>query len=384
MRLGLDLRYVRDHFPGVGRYSYELARALAALPTADTLYLFVNPQQPTTRADLAALHRPPRVRLVPIAAPPRSLHEQVTLPRLAHRLRLDVLHTPYYVKPYLPMPCPTVVTLYDLTPLYVAGSVRPAARVLFTLLTALAVLRSDHIITLSRHAQHDLSRYVPRLPTRSTVIAAAPAATMHPPPAATVATVRARYHLPTSYVLWVGTNKPHKNLPALVAAWRTLRAAWHPHDGTPPPVLVLAGASDPRHPTAAQLTAGMGEQVRVLPTIPEGDLPALYAGATVFVFPSLYEGFGLPPLEAMACGTAVVCSNRASLPAVVGNAAWQIDPTDPAALAHAMHTLLTQPATRAALVARGTQHAAHSTWADAARATRAVYAAVAGDTGGTA
>jgi alpha-1,3-rhamnosyl/mannosyltransferase len=188
-----------------------------------------------------------------------------------------------------------------------------------------------------------------------------------------VEAVRRRYALPERYVLYLGSNKPHKNLIRLIEAWALLAEY-----GTRS-TLLIAGTWDPRHPEPRLLARRLGlENIRWLGPVPEPDIPALYAGATAFVFPSLYEGFGLPVLEAMACGTPVACSNTSSLPEVVGDAALLFDPTDAAGIAEALSRLMHDADLRADLRERTLRQAARFSWERTARATLTVYRQTAG------
>ncbi|MEZ4663133.1 MAG: glycosyltransferase family 1 protein [Caldilineaceae bacterium] len=173
------------------------------------------------------------------------------------------------------------------------------------------------------------------------------------------------------FLFYFGINKPHKNLPALIDAY----AQWRTASAYP---LVIAGAWDERYPEAKQAAAqkNLGDSVIFLGPIPDADLPALYAAATAFIFPSRYEGFGLPVLEAMACGTPVACSNTSSLPEVAGDAALLFAPDDINAIAGAL-TQLTDSSTRLRLRERGLQQAARFTWRRTAEQTLAVYRSLA-------
>jgi glycosyltransferase involved in cell wall biosynthesis len=172
-------------------------------------------------------------------------------------------------------------------------------------------------------------------------------------------------------VLYLGINKPHKNLPRLVEAWAQLthRRAIDNQK------LVIAGAWDPRYPQAEQLAANLNvdETIVFLGSIPEADLPALYGAARLFVFPSLYEGFGLPVLEALSCGIPVACSHTASLPEVAGEAAIYFDPAGPDKIAEALAKALNNAPLLEGLKARGLEQARKFTWRRTARQTLQVY-----------
>lgn len=373
MRILIDARYVYDHFPGIGRYVYSLAAALAELEHGHTLLLLHNPALRSSRLDLRDLGRLPGVELVETAARPFSLAEQARVPLLARRLRLDLLHCPYYVRPYGPLPCPSVTTIYDLIGRRFPALLPWRGRLLFDAATRGAIRRSRRIITTSASGRDDIAHYygVPR--GRIAVTPLAADSSFRPQPPEAVAALRARLGLPPRYVLCLGANKPHKNGERLVRAWR--RVVDEGGDAAADATLVMAGHYDPRYPEASRLVAELGLEARVrfVPNVPEADLPALYAGAAVFCFPSYYEGFGLPPLEAMACGAPVVCAYASSLPEVVGEAALTVDPHSSIEIADALTRLLRNEGLRNQLRERGLRRARQFSWRRTALATLAVY-----------
>ena len=189
---------------------------------------------------------------------------------------------------------------------------------------------------------------------------------------AQVAAIRRTYHLPEHVILYTGTIEPRKNLARLLEAYARLRS----QPGLPGDLkLVIVGKKgwlyQPFFDRLGQL--GLQDEVIFPGFVPGEDLPALYGAANVFAYPSLFEGFGLPVLEAMACGTPVVCSTSSSLPEVAGDAALLVDPADTAGLANALQRVLSDSSLRSSLSARGTMQAARFTWEQAARATVAVY-----------
>jgi len=284
-----------------------------------------------------------------------------------------VFHAPYYIRPYW-LPLPSVVTLYDvISARYPEYLPSPGARLVFEVTTRLALAVSRQILTLSEASRGDLLALYGVRPDRITVTPLAADATFRPLPPDDTGPVRARLELPQTFVLYLGINKPHKNLVRLVEAWAQVAAMGIPD--TQYPVLILAGREDPRYPQARRRVAelGLDSRVRFLGDVAEADLPALYNLATLFVFPSLYEGWGLPVLEAMACGTPVVCGNRSSLPEVAGNAARLVDPTDVGAIAGALRELLADPEQRAAMRQRGLEQAARFSWDRVALLTLEAY-----------
>ncbi|MCU0494239.1 MAG: glycosyltransferase family 4 protein [Chloroflexaceae bacterium] len=376
MRIGLDARYATDYFPGIGRYVAGLAAALAELEHGHTLVLIHNPALPNSRHNLAELARFPGVELVATNARPFSLAEHVRLPLLARQLRLDLLHSPYYVKPYAGLPCPSVVTIYDLIGWKFPKTLSPRGRLLYRVTMSLAVRRSDSIITISQSARDDLA-FVYRLPQeRIAVTPLAADGRFRPQPPERVAALRAAHQLPPRYVLYLGANKPHKNLERLLRAWeRVVGASSESKLQTGDCKLIIAGHEDPRYPQARHMVTerGLSASVRFLPNVAEADLPALYSGAEIFVFPSYYEGFGLPPLEAMACGTPVLCAYGSSLPEVVGNAALTVDPYSAIDMAEGLRRLLHNHVLRQQLRESGLQRARQFTWRRTALATLPVY-----------
>jgi glycosyltransferase involved in cell wall biosynthesis len=370
MRIGLDARYVYDHFPGIGRYIANLAAALAELEHGHQLVLITNPALPSTRHDIASLRRFACVELASTTARPFSLGEQLALPRLARQLRLDLLHSPYYIKPYLGLPCPSLVTIYDLLGLRFPDTLSRQGRLLYRLMMGLAVRSSSSIITISNSARDDLhfSYGLPR--ERITVTPLAAERAFRPQPAEAVAALRAKYGLPERYVLYLGSNKPHKNLERLVRAWERLVS-----ESQPEATLLIAGHYDPRYPQARAMVAerGLEASVRFMPNVAEAELPALYSGALIFVFPSYYEGFGLPPLEAMACGAPVLCAYASSLPEVVGNAALTVDPYSFIEIAEGLRKLLGNPPLRRRLSEQGLARARSFSWRRTAMATLKAY-----------
>jgi alpha-1,3-rhamnosyl/mannosyltransferase len=371
MRIGIDARYVYDHFPGIGRYVANLVRALSELTHEHTLVLLGNPDLPNTRHDLGALTGQSNVEVVVVKIKPFSLEEQLVLPRLVRRLRLDVLHSPYYVKPYAPLSCPSVVTIYDLIGRRFPKTLSRHGRWLYRLSMGLAVRSARAIITISESAREDIA-FAYRLPREH--VAVTPLAadrSFTPQTTEVIETVREIYHLPERYVLYLGSNKPHKNLERLIRAWERVtqdnaaQNSW----------LVIAGHYDPHYPEARNmvLERGLSESVRFIANVAEHDLPALYSGALAFVFPSYYEGFGLPPLEAMACGTPVLCAYASSLPEVVGNAALTFDPYNFIEQAEELRRILHNSALRRTLRAQGLRRAAQFSWQRTAEATLGVY-----------
>jgi len=250
---------------------------------------------------------------------------------------------------------------------------KPLNRWYLNLTLPLYCRRATHIIAVSAQTRRDLSAAY-RLPAEKiTVIHEAADPCFCPQPPETVAAARARYRLPERYLLFVGTIEPRKNLGRLLQAFERL------HEARLTDALVIVGQRGWLYDDFfAALENSPARQAVIFPGfVPDADLPAVYAGAQALAFPSLFEGFGLPVLEAMACGTPVVCSNTSSLPEVVGEAALLVDPTDVDALADALTRVLRDDALRRELWQKGWAQVQHFTWQETARRTLAVYHALA-------
>ncbi len=371
MRVILDGRYIQDHFPGIARYTFHLAQALPAVAPDVEWVVLHNPALRNTRYDVSALARAENVRLVSTTARPFRVDEQTALPALARQVGADVWHAPYYIMPYR-LPCVSVLTFYDAIAHHYPETLTSLwKRPLFELLTRLAVRGASRFAAISEASRDDLTRFYGVEPGRIRVTPLAADARFCPQPAGVVQAAVDRLGLRQPYVLYLASNKPHKNLERLVRAWQIVVAKGQAAGAR----LVIAGHWDPHFPQARQLAESLGlmDQVHFAGPVSEEDLPAVYAGALLFVFPSLYEGFGLPALEAMACGTPVVCSATSSLPEVVGEAALTVDPLDTAALAATLGRALLDSSLRAEMRQRGLARAALFSWQRTARETVEVF-----------
>ncbi|MGB0388087.1 MAG: glycosyltransferase family 4 protein [Ardenticatenaceae bacterium] len=375
MRIGLDGRYIQDQYHGIGRYIYEVAYQLAQ-SYPDELVIFHNPSVPNTRFDLEALGRSSNVRLVKTGLPLFWPQQQLFWPGLLQKAQLDLFHTPFFDAPYLAS-CPVLVTIHDLIfdryPDYMPQS---HFRLYYRLLTHLSVRKATQIITVSEATKRDLVELYGVASAKISVTPEAAASHFHPVAAKEAETVRMRYNLPDRFVLTVGTMRPQKNIPTLVKAFAQIAPET---DGA----LVLAGKAD--HRWADEVTPLIRElnlQERIIQPghIAEADLPALYTLADCFAFPSIIEGFGLPALEAMACGTAVIVSNKTSLPEVVGDAGLLVDPYDVQGFAEGLLKILQNRSFRRQLEHRSLMRARKFSWDRTAHLTMETYQAALGIT----
>jgi alpha-1,3-rhamnosyl/mannosyltransferase len=363
LHVAVDCRVVDPRYPGVGRAVLETARALAELGAARRLSLLIPPGEPAPA--LAALGGYHGVEVVDVGAPIRTPADQWALPRLLRKLRPDVYHATYFAVPAL-VPGPIVVTIYDLIPrlfpqYWPNGLIRSTIKAWM----AYAARRAARVIACSHNTADDIARLLPAAVAKVRVVplGVSPWTGERPHQAAATA---------APYLLYVGSNKPHKNLPRLVAAFARIAPRTAAN-------LIVAGAWDTRYPEARdevrrrRLDGRVSFEHRPSST----RLADLYMGATGFIFPSLYEGFGLPIVEAMAAGAPVATTDRGSLREVAGDAALLFDPTDESSIAAAMERLLTEQDLRTQLSARGRARAALFPWSRTAQETWTVYEEVA-------
>jgi glycosyltransferase involved in cell wall biosynthesis len=354
---------------GSGQYLIHLLGALKAHDPALKLTLIV----PQGRAD----EPPPGVDLHPVPLRGRGhaakvRFEQRAVPRAAGRVGADLLHVPYWAAP-LQSPAPVVVTIHDLIPLLLPAYRGGALARIYTGLVASSARGAAAVLADSDATRADILTHLHLPPERVHTVPLA-AADRYRPQAdrAADAAVRQKYGLPPEYVLYLGGYDVRKNVHTLLKAFTYVR------DGYDIP-LVLAGRPPetitPRFLDIPHYIEEMGlaDAVQVIGWVDEADKPALYRLASCFVYPSRYEGFGLPVLEALACGAPVVTTNASSLPEVVGEAGFQVDPDDARGMGGAILATLVQEEVAADLRARGPQRAAGFSWARAAEETLAVY-----------
>lgn len=367
MRIAIDARKWRDY--GIGTYVRNLVRHLARLDAETTYLLFCGRGDEGTLRDLAANFEP-----VVDDSSGYGLREHVSIPWKLARVHADLLHCPHYVLPLLAR-TRAVVTIHDcihlLFPQYLPN--RAAFRYARYMLGS-AIRRSALVLTVSEASKRDILRFYPDTDPDHVVVvpnAIDPALLEEPDPEETER-VRERYQVRGRFVLYAGNVKPHKNLERLVQAFARVKA----RPGFDDLKLFLIGDDAGRFPSLRRTVEALGvrQDVRFFGFVPDSTLAALYRMAAVFAFPSLYEGFGLPPLEAMACGAPVVTSCVSSLPEVVGDAALQVDPYSVEAIADGIARVLDDAELASRLVARGRERALQFSWARSVEATHRAYA----------
>ncbi len=368
LRVAIDCSSIPRQMAGAGVYTYQLVRALAETPGEERIIAFAR--QGLFDEIAARQKRLHVVHVDPSSRPARLAWEQTVLPLLLRRLRVRVLHSPHHTTPAALPGVRRVVTVHDVTFMILPQRYPLVRRLYMEGLTRAAVRVADAIITPSQAVRRDV---IERLGVPGERVVAVPEAAgpQYVPveDADALGRLRWKHHLPTTFILSVGSLEPGKNRGRLLRAYARLRQA-----GVDCP-LVIAGQAAWRFERDFELVGrlGLDEHVRFLGYVPDEELPGLYSAATLFVFPSLYEGFGLPVLEAMACGAPVVTSKGSALEEVAGDAALLVDPLDTDALAAAMRRLLSDEAFRGRLRARGLERARQFSWERSAHETRVVY-----------
>ncbi len=355
---------------GITWYIYNL---LTYLPGIDpgvhcTAFLSETRYQGSPPLDLELSCLPTRRPAV------RIIWEQLIQPSAARRARLDLLHGMAFVGP-MGSRCPSVVTIHDLSFLFYPHSFRPVNRLYLKLFARLSARRARRVIAVSESTKRDAVKQYGIAPDKVDVVHNGVDPAFRPFPADQVSAFRADRGLPERFILFVGTLEPRKNIARLIQAYAQL-------PGARPPLFFVGGKGwyyDEIFALVERLN--LGADVHFVGYVSTQDLPWWYNAAQVFVYPSLYEGFGLPPLEAMACGTPVITSAASSLPEVVGQAGLLIDPTDTEGLTAAMAQCLADADLRAQMKAMGLARAAGFSWQETARQTVDSYRRAVAPTG---
>jgi glycosyltransferase involved in cell wall biosynthesis len=342
---------------GISRVIYHLLSELGRDPRGHQFDIFV-PTPPPAGDALAASQK--NLKFIPsgkrtLRPPVRIAWEQLALPRQLAKAMPDLLHGLAYALP-VGWGGPSVVTIYDLSFLRYAAAFKTANRIYLTATTRATVRRARRVLTISEHARRDIVRLLNVPEQRVDVTYPAAEERYRLAPADTIAAFKHEHDLPEAFIFAVGTLEPRKNLVGLLHAYARLR---RPR----PPLYVAGGAGwrfSPIFDTVQLL--GLVDDVHFLGFVPEDELPLWYNAARLFAFPSLYEGFGLPVLEAMACGTPVISSTAASLPEVAGSAAILVPPEDTSKLADEMQRVLDDPQLRMEMRAAGRIQSSRFSW----------------------
>jgi glycosyltransferase involved in cell wall biosynthesis len=356
MRICIDTQSTGGQKTGIGRYASDLMASLREIaPEHD--YLGINP-----------------VRTVKMRTNRRLLWQQVQVPRIARRLRADLIHLTGFDVP-VRRPCPAVLTVHDLIGMLFPADLPLISRLYWAFWLPYTMRFASHIVAVSEHTKLDITRLLHVPAARITVIQPGVGSRFTPLTSHDgFRSFRRKHGLPKKYILFVGTLEPRKGLDTLLAAFRRLSVSM-PDIG-----LVIAGKRGWFMDWFLAYAERPHLKDRIVFTgyVDDEDLPSMYNAAELFVLPSRYEGFGMPVLEAMACGTPVVCSNRASLPEVAGDSAFQVPPDDPEALGLAMREVLFDERLRKGMRQKGLTRAGSFSWKKAARSTLDIYRKVLG------
>jgi glycosyltransferase involved in cell wall biosynthesis len=367
MRIGIDVRKIKDF--GIGIYIQNLVKNLLLLDQENEYVLFFHPQDINDFAFPSA-----RVRKAINRSGKYSLGEHFTLSWQSRRRGIDLFFSPHYVMPLF-LNCKKVVTIHDLIHLkFPEFFPRPGAQWYAKFMFQQTVKRAGKIIADSENTKKDICQMLGAEPVRIEVIyPAVDEEFSRFQDGGKVREFRNRHRIGKGYLLYVGSERPHKNLKNTILAFSRVADKIDLN-------LVIRGP-DPRKNERLRRTfreLKLQDRITLLDFIPKEELPLLYAGADLLVFPSLYEGFGFPVLEAFSCGTPVVTSNCSSIPEVAGDAAFLVDPLDVGAIAEGIFAVLHSPDLRSALIEKGKRRAELFSWKTCAEKTLEVFGDVVG------
>jgi len=363
MRIGMDARLVHYRQAGISQYTIRLLDELAAINKDDEFIVFQS------RKQRSMLVNAPNFQRRGLWTPPHHRFEQMLLPLELAAVDLDVLHSPDFIPPFR-RKCKSVITIHDLNFLLYPHFLTPESASYYGQIDQ-AVRKCDHIIAVSESTKRDIIRLTGAPEDKISVVHEAAHPICRPlRDGSFLQEARARLGISGDFILFVSTIEPRKNVPTLLMAYRQLLDNYHADVS-----LVLAGEKGWLFNEVFTLVdkLGLRERVRFLGRVSPEDLLWLYNAAQLLVHPAFYEGFGLPPLEAMACGTPVVVSNTSSLPEVVGDAALLVEPTDVDGMTVAVWRVLSDDALREQMSAKGLKRASLFSWRKAAVETMAIY-----------
>jgi glycosyltransferase involved in cell wall biosynthesis len=380
LRIAIDAHAVGAKLGGNESYAVNLIEALAQIDSVNHYTIYITTDEARERFHgrwpnfqvRATLPHTPLIRI------------PLTLSAELRKNPVDVLHVQFTAPPFCP--CPVVVSIHDLSFEHLPQTFKRRSRTQLRLTVRHSARRAARIISLSEHTRLDIvETYGIPAERVSAIPLAAPSNFAPVQDVRELQRVRHNYGIDGEYILSVGSIQPRKNLARLVSAYARVRASLRENKSADKlPKLVLVGKCGWLYDETLRALEETGVKDTVVLTgyVPQADLPALYSGALCFVYPSYFEGFGLPPLEAMKCGAPVIVGNKTSLPEVVGDAALTVDPFDVEAIASAMTRVIDSPALRKELSVKGLTRAEDFDWRETARKTLAIYYEVAQETMG--
>jgi glycosyltransferase involved in cell wall biosynthesis len=371
MRIGIDVRRMYEF--GMATYIRNVVRTLGRIDQQNEYVLVGSP----ARFDMLG-PLPPNFRFLPLQKPETSFANYLEMHRVFHAQAPDLIHVPN--TPYRPLfsRTPFVVTVHDLLDyMYRSRTNNVLRRSVHSYLTREVMQHAARIFAVSQFTKRDVSRYFQVDPGKIEVVYNALDERFtrgHATPQEQ-AIVRGRYQIDAPFILYAGRISPHKNVARIIEAFSALKAELAKEGAFPDLKLIIIGDEVSKNPDIrrAVIRSGIQHDVRFLGFVPIDTLRVFYDMAKVFLFPSLYEGFGLPPLEAMAHGTPVVASNSSSLPEVVGNAAVQVNPENIFEISRALLRVLTDQPLRERMKAAGVEQAKQFSWETSVRRMLEVY-----------
>jgi glycosyltransferase involved in cell wall biosynthesis len=367
MRIGIDAHQVGTELAGNVTYITSLIEALAEIDRANQYTLYVT--KPSAVERYAKRWENFTVRRIvphaPIVRIPIVLNAEL-------RLRpVDILFVQYTAPPFAP--CKVVTSVHDISYEHLPETFTLRSRLQMKLTIRQTARRAAHVITPSEYSRQDLIKTYDLSPEKISMIPLAAPDSFKPLSDNEQERIRKKYAIEGEFILGVGSIQPRKNLVRLIEAYAMLVKK---RDAVPPLVLVGKRSWLFEETVKATNIHGVENHVKFTGFVPDEDLPGLYSAAKCFVYPSYFEGFGLPPLEAMQCGTPVIAGNRTSVPEVVGDAGLLVDPFDPHAIANALEMMLSDAKLRESLSKIGIERAREFSWIECARQTLAVFAKV--------
>ncbi|MCD6099993.1 MAG: glycosyltransferase family 4 protein [Candidatus Marinimicrobia bacterium] len=372
MKIGIDARMIDNEFTGIGRYSYSFLRALGQIDCQNEYLIFKNSRykKPLTSG--------PNFHEIEVNIPKFDIREHLFFYRKMKEEKIDILHSLHYVGPLLGTH-KLIVTIHDLMaimfPDFFSAYSSITGKILknyLKLLVYLTLERVDGIITVSKWCKSDLTKYFKI--SKNEIFPIYEAVEKHFRPInnkGLQTSIKKKYQLPSKFFLYVGNMRPYKNLKRLIDAYQIFFKNYKAEID-----LVIAGSKKDKH--YGQLfnyviSNKLEEKVHFTGYVNENDLPILMSSAECFIFPSLCEGFGFPPLEAMACGTPVITSNVSSLPEIVNGAGILVNPYDVHEIAKAMFRVISDKSLRKTLIHKGIERSKQFSWEKCAKETLLVY-----------
>jgi len=362
MRIGFDARMI--DWTGVGTYSYNLVKSLIEIDKENEYILFCDKRSISQVPSADNFSK--RIISESVFSPSHQLFFSITL----RKQELDIFHSPHFISPLF-LSCPSVITINDLIPLMFPPSMpSKIGQIYYRRTNNKAIRKAGKVITVSESTRRDIIENFNISEKKVQIIYDGVGEEFDIIKNKNLINrAKERNKISSPYLLNVGNPKPHKNWIRLIKAFASLGSIVKDHQ------LVLVGSPDPRYPeiTRAIKQLRLEDKVIITGFVKENDMALLYNAADALIFPSLYEGFGLPVLEAMACGTPVVCSNTSSLPEVAGDAALMVDPADKESIAEGIKRILSDKKLRQSLSEKGLKRKGLFSWTKTAQQTLDVY-----------